>query len=123
MAAADLSGFSEPENVTPDSVSMPGWGGVPRRLRLAPALKSAVVRLPPAVHRTLHRLTTREVSRRTIDVTAAVAFLRPEQQRQTDDLARLLGRSFTEWTTLCGASRPAPPLSPPPAPPERLLKK
>jgi hypothetical protein len=38
-------------------------------------------------------------------------------------LARLLGRSFPEWTTLCGASCPTPPLRPPPAPPERLLKK
>ena len=122
-AAPDLSGFSGPENATPDAVSMPVWGGVPRRLRQAPALKSAVARLPAAVHQALHRLTTQEVSRRTVDLTAAVAFLRPEQRRQTDDLARLLGRSFPEWTTLCGASCPTPPLRPPPAPPERLLKK
>ena len=105
-AAADLSGFSGPENATPDAVSMPGWGGVPRRLRQAPALKSAVVRLPPAVHQALHRLTTREVLRRAVDVTAAVAFLLPEQRRQTDELAELLGCSFPEWTTLYGASLP-----------------
>jgi hypothetical protein len=121
-AGVDLSGFSEPENVAPDAISMPGYGSIPRRLRQAPALKHAVARLPPAVHRALHRLTTREVSRRTVDVTAAVAFLRPEQRRQTDDLAALLGCTFPEWTTLCGASCPTPPLSPPPALPERLLK-
>jgi Sulfotransferase family len=120
-AAADLSGFSRPENVTPDAVSVPGWGGVPRRLRQAPALKSAVVRLPPAVHRTLHRLTTREVLRRAVDVTAAVAFLLPEQRRQTDELAGLLGCSFPEWTTLYGASSPAT-LTPPPADATRPLE-
>ena len=109
--AADLSVFAEPENVAPDVVSMPGWGGVPRQLRQALALKSAMARLPPAVHRALHRLTTHEVRRRSVDVTEAVAFLRPEQRRQTDELSRLLGRSFPEWTTLYGASCPTPPLS------------
>jgi hypothetical protein len=120
--AMDLRGFSEPANVTPGTVHMAGYGGVARRLRQAPALKRAIARLPPTVHGALHRVTTREVSRQAVDLTAAVAFLRASQQQQTDDLARLLGCSFPEWTTLCGASCPTPPLNPPPAPPERLLK-
>ena len=48
-------------------------------------------------------MTTYEVRRRAVDVAEAVAFLRPEQQRQTDELARLLGCSFPEWPTLYGA--------------------
>jgi hypothetical protein len=51
-------------------------------------------------------------------LTAAVAFLRASQQQQTDDLARLLGCSIPEWTTLYGLSMPEPPLPLP----ERRLK-
>jgi hypothetical protein len=118
-AAADLSEFSEPENKAPDAITMAGFGGVPRRLRQAPALKGAMARLPASVHRALQRLTTREVHRRAVDVTAAVTFLRPQQQRQTEDLARLLGCSFPEWTTLYDVSLPEPPLKPPLALSER----
>ena len=107
-AAADMSGFAEPENVAPDVVSMPGWRGVPRRLRQAPALQSVIKWIPPAVHRTMHRLTTREVVRRAVDVSEAAAFLQNVQLRQTDELARLIGCRFPEWTTLYGASSPPP---------------
>ncbi len=110
-AAVDLRGFSEPENATPDTISMPAFGGVPRRLRQARALRGAISRLPPPVHRALHQLTTREVRRQAVDATDAIAFLRPRQQQQTDDLARLLSCSFPEWTTLYGASRPQPQLT------------
>ncbi len=105
-AAADPSGFAEPENVAPDVVNAPRWGGVPRRLRQAPALRSSIAWIPPRVHLTLRRLTTHEVRRRAVDVTKAVAFLRPQQLRQTDELAQLLGCSFPEWTTLYGGSSP-----------------
>jgi Sulfotransferase family len=105
-AAVDPSVFAEPENVGPEMVSMAGWGGVPRRLGQAPRLRGAIERLPPAVQRTLHRLTTREVSRRAVDATEAVAFLRPQQLRQTEELAQLLGCSFREWTTLHGKPSP-----------------
>jgi hypothetical protein len=101
-AAADPSGFADPENVSPEVVSMAGWGGIPRRLGQAPRLRGAIERLPPAFRRTLHRLTTREVRRRAIDTTEAVAFLRPQQLRQTEELALLLGCSLPEWTTLYG---------------------
>ena len=50
-------------------------------------------------------------------------FPAPEQRRQTDDLARLLGRSFPEWTTLCGASSNAATEPAAGGAPERLLKK
>jgi len=115
-AAADPSGFAEPENVAPDVVSMPCWGGVPRRVRQTPAMRGAVEWIPPAIHRALHRLTTREVQRRAVDVTEAVAFLRPKQLRQTDELARLLGCSFPEWTTLYGAPSSTPLLNSAPGP-------
>ena len=101
-AAADPSGFTDPENVGPEVVSMAGWGGVPRRLRQAPWLRGTIERLPPAVQRTLHRVTAREVRRRAVDTTEAVAFLRPQQLRQTEELAQLLGCSPPEWTTLYG---------------------
>jgi hypothetical protein len=120
-AAADPSGFAEPENASPEIVSMAGWGGFPRRLRQAPQLRGAIERLPPAVQRTLHRLTTREVRRRAVDATEAVAFLQPLQLRQTEELAQLLGCSFPEWTTLYGEPSPTTRLGSPSAPPQGPL--
>ena len=116
--AIDLCRFSEPENVTPGTVQMARYGGVAKRLRQVPALKRAIARLRPTIHGALRRRTTREVSRQAVDLTAAVDFLRASQQQQTDDLARLLGCSFPEWTTLYGLSMPEPPLPLP----ERRLK-
>ena len=90
-AAADPFGSAEPENVGPETVSMAAWAGVPRRLGQTPWLRRvAIERLPPAVRCTLHSLTTREVRRRAVDATEAVAFLLPPQLRQTEELARLL---------------------------------
>jgi hypothetical protein len=113
-AGADMSGFFEPENVAPEVVAVPGWGGIPRRLRQASVLKGAMAQIPASVREVLHRLTTRDVFRRSTDVTDAIAFLRPQQRRQTDDLMELLGCSFPEWTTLYGASYSAAPTQPPP---------
>jgi Sulfotransferase family len=107
--AADLSGLAEPENVTPDVISMPLWRGIPRRLRQAPALQGAMEQLPPSVRQVLHRLTTRDTPRQSVEATEAVAFLRRELQPQTDELARMLGFRFPEWTTLYGASDPRQP--------------
>jgi len=104
-AVADPSGFAEPENVAPQIVSMPLWGGFPRRLRQSLANGVILRYVPAMVHTTLHRITTRDVDRHSVDVTATVDYLRPVQRRQTDELVRLLGRGFPEWTTLYGESR------------------
>ena len=101
-AAADRSGFAQAENVAPDVVSVPRWLGVPRRMRQSPALRTIMPRIPVTIHTALHRLTTTDIRRQSVDVTETVAFLQSLQRRQTDDLMRLLGRTFPEWTTLNG---------------------
>lgn len=102
-AAADHSGFAEPENISPEIITMAGWGGVPRRLGQVPGLRSAIERFPPAAQRMLRRLTTRQVHRRAVDATAASDFLRSQLLPRTDELARMLGSKFPEWKTLYGA--------------------
>lgn len=102
---ADLSGIAEPENVAPQIVSMPLWGGIPRRLRQSPASSIILQHVPTSIRSALHRFTTRDIDRRSVEASATVEYLRPLQRRQTDDLIRLLGRSFPEWTMLYGESR------------------
>lgn len=97
----DMSGFVEPENVTPDVLKLSQ--GVPRRLRQSPLLRGVFRRFPQSVQTTLRSVSDRDVSRRAVDASDAVAFLRPIQYRQTEELAQLLGRDFPEWTTLKGA--------------------
>jgi hypothetical protein len=103
----DMSGFVEPENVTPDIVRLSH--GVPRRLRQSPLLRGILRHLPRSVQTTLRSVSDRDLSRRTVDTSAAIAFLRPIQYRQTEELAQLLGRDFPEWTTLKGAGPTATP--------------
>jgi hypothetical protein len=101
-AAADLSQFGSAENVTPAVVPMATGFGVLRRLRQSRPLRVLTPHLPQPVRRLGLRLTTRQVRRRAVAVSEVVAFLRPIQRRQTEQLERLLGRRFPEWTTLYG---------------------
>jgi hypothetical protein len=95
----DMSGFVEPENVTPDVVRL---HGLPRRLRQSPLLRGFLRHFPQSVQTTLRSVGNRDVSRRTVDTSDAIAFLRPIQYRQTEELAQLISRDFPEWTTLRG---------------------
>jgi hypothetical protein len=104
--AADPCGFAEPENVAPDMISIPGWRGIPRRLSQTREMQSVIQRMPAIARQSLHSLTMRDVRRRSVDVTEAVAFLRPRLLRQTEALAQLLGDRFPEWTTLYGGPIP-----------------
>jgi hypothetical protein len=111
-AAADMSAVWQPENVTPEVIAAPRWGGLPRRLRQSSPIRHLMPYVPRPIQATLRRLTNREVRRRSVDVADAIRFLRPLQRRQTEELARLLGREFPEWATLNGdaggRSNPAP---------------
>lgn len=98
----DVSSFVEPENVTPEIVRLSPDGAVPRWLRQSPHLRGVLRLAPRPVQTALRSVTDREVSRQAVDTTEAVAFLRPIQRRQTEELALLLGRDFPEWTTLNG---------------------
>ena len=57
-------------------------------------------RLPDVIPGILRRLAYRKVSKTSVDTSAAIAYLRPILQEQTQTLTNLLGREFPEWTTL-----------------------
>ena len=68
--------------------------------------------LSPAVRERLHRLVYREVDRRSADLDDVMAYLKPIQLKQVEELASLLGREFHEWETLYGETAPMNPKSP-----------
>jgi hypothetical protein len=97
---ADASCFNAAENVTPDVVRMAACHGVLQHVRNSRPFRYLVPHLPRGLRQSAVRLSTRQVDRRTLDVTQVIDFLRPIQLRQTEALARLVGRKFPEWTTL-----------------------
>lgn len=101
-SAVDMSHFGQPENVTPETIAIRKYGAVSRRLLQKFPIGAIGPHIPQPFRRTLRRLTTRQVQRRSVDTTELVNFLRPIQLRQTEQLARLVGRTFPEWTTLSG---------------------
>lgn len=95
-------GAVPPENVTPDIIEQ-------RRLKLLYGLRdhnrlfrAAIEQAPDAVRRFALRMVTRRINRLDVDTSEVVQYLRPLQQAQTKELTTLLGREFSEWTTLYG---------------------
>jgi hypothetical protein len=99
---ANVSGFDEAENVTPEVLRMAAWSGVLQHLRQSRPFRLLTPYLPQAVRQRAVRLATRRVRRDTVDTSDVKTFLRSIQQIQTEALVRLAGREFPEWTTLYG---------------------
>jgi hypothetical protein len=56
--------------------------------------------IPSPVRGILRRFLSKRIERSQVDMDGVKAFLRPIQQRETEELADLLGRDFRDWTTL-----------------------
>lgn len=94
--------FTRPENATPEVVMRPTFSGVVHRLRHSRPMRSVTPHVPRVLRNAAKRLATERVRPGEADNAEVVAFLRPVQQRQTEELVALLGRDFPEWTTLHG---------------------
>ena len=57
-------------------------------------------------------LSERKVDRTSVPVNQVVDYLRPIQRVQTQELSRMLGRDFPEWTTLYGSTGSPGPMHP-----------
>jgi Sulfotransferase family len=90
-----------PENVTPDSITYRRAGWLLAGLRYKNRLLRAIIdHTPDPLRRAGVRMVTAEINRQSVDTSEIVEYLRPLQQSQTDELVKLLGREFPEWTTL-----------------------
>ncbi len=103
---AMLPGAYAAENVTPDELCMARWGWILRQVRQSRSGRLLRSCLPGALRARAMGLVTRPVDRRTVDATAATAFLRAMQAGQAEALAQMAGRAFPEWTTLHGTVPP-----------------
>jgi Sulfotransferase family len=87
----------EPENVTPDIVQqsiLPVW------LTQRDLYQFVISGLPNSVKRYAQRNLTKAVYRKSVDTSDVEEYLRPRQRAETEELVKLLGRNFPEWTTL-----------------------
>lgn len=88
-----------PENQTPSSVTF-------SRMRMLHQLRHSAAwdRVGPWIPKWVRRwgaaASVRRVDRGEIDVEPVESFLRPFQQRETEELSELLNRAFPLWTTL-----------------------
>ena len=58
--------------------------------------------MPAKLRRLGVALVEKPITRKNVDVSEVIAYLRPMQQAQTDKLVELVGRTFPEWKTLYG---------------------
>jgi hypothetical protein len=98
------------ENVTPDTIiqQKKNLFSTFRKSRLW----NAITPFTPRALRCLGRwLAQRRVSKKAVDVSAVIDFLRPIQLPQSAALCRLLQRDFPEWKTLYGNAQQTPVLT------------
>jgi hypothetical protein len=94
----------QPDNVTPELVAQPILSGRLHRLRHENRFLHVAVEYAPNSVRTIgSRMLRRTKSRLDVDASDVMQYLRPLQRRQTQELTRLIGREFPEWTTLNNA--------------------
>jgi hypothetical protein len=94
--------LARPENVTPEIVDqLPTWWKPVSRFKMRNSYIYTLVNyFPESIRRIPRRIIRRHVNRLRVDVDRVVEFLRPLQQRQTNELAQLVGRDFPEWRML-----------------------
>lgn len=90
-----------PQNVTPDRLTKPIWNGILQRIRHRNQLvRRAIDLIPNAARRPIAQALRRPVRRVDDGNKNAMPYLRPIQQKQTEELSQMIGRTFPEWTTL-----------------------
>ncbi|MGI9502936.1 MAG: sulfotransferase [Geminicoccaceae bacterium] len=89
-------------NETPDVVQQVRGRGWVHGFRHSPIWNALGPLVPAALRGTARRLSERSVVRKTADRGLIERYLRDRQRRETEELSALLGRSFSEWTTLKG---------------------
>jgi hypothetical protein len=91
-----------PENVTPETVEqLPAWWeSVSRFKKQNDLVNAAIDYIPASIRRNAGRMILRRVNRSLVDIDEVVQYLRPLQQKQTQELTHLIGRDFPEWRML-----------------------
>lgn len=94
--------LGERKNVTAGATKQARGHGLLRRIRHSDSWARLAPAVPGGIRRLGRTLAEREVDRASVDMGAAIDYLRPLQQQETEELATLLGRAFPEWRTLHG---------------------
>lgn len=95
-------GISQPENVTPLEVERARGRGVLERFRRSAFWSAVSPHVPRALRSVARPLALRKVNRRSVSLAEVIRYLRAIQRKQTEELIQLLGRDFSQWTTLYG---------------------
>lgn len=95
------------ENPTPAELERVRGGGKLDAFRDSSLWNRLGPLVPASIRRWGRGLAAETVDRSEADVAHAAELLRPYQLRETAELARMLDRSFDEWTTLYAAREPA----------------
>ena len=89
-------------NRTPELVKqrLSSWSALIRIVRRNKFNHALMETVPASLRARAHKVFSRDVDRRQVDVEAVGRWLRPLQREQTRELSALLGRDFKEWKTL-----------------------
>lgn len=92
------------DNQSPETVNRVVGSGIWSHLRGGLLWRSLKRAVPRSVRNRVYGALSRPIERDPTWVAPTIDYLRPIQQEQTEELSRLLGRSFPEWTTLYGTT-------------------
>lgn len=95
-----IAGINEPKNVTPKSMLVSKANIIPYDFRMSPAVRRVMRWVPYSIQKVAGKILSKPVDKSASDLTEVIEYLRINQIKQTEELESILGRSFTEWTTL-----------------------
>src|SRR5579863_799064 len=91
-----------PVNVTPEVMNQVRGLGVLQQLKQSGVYHRIAPFVPATVRKWGTKRAVRPVKPADVPTNEVTSFLRPRQQRETEELSALLNRSFPEWKTLFG---------------------
>jgi len=91
-----------PANVTPETIDQfpAWWESVSRLKKHNDLVNGAIDHIPVSIRRGTRQMISRRINRPGVDIDEVVQYLRPLQQKQTQELTHLIGKDFPEWRTL-----------------------
>lgn len=92
--------IKEAKFVTPPQVDQAKGFGVLHKFRTSDVWDSLHTMIPKKIRKLGRKLAEKKVDRGAVSTDKLVEYVRPIQREQTEELSKLLGRDFPEWTTL-----------------------
>ncbi len=96
----EILGLNQPKNVAPDSITVSKTNVLSYQVRMSPWARKIMKYVPYRVQKLFTGIYSNSVEKKVSNIETVFDYLRPIQKKQTEELEKLLGMKFPEWSAL-----------------------